>query len=84
MDLIINKSKVPDKEWRWNVNEIGYEGVLSYNGKLKWFTFRHALNGNLIAAEQRFEDYIKDGPMKENIPPDVMLELYDLIMGAVE
>jgi hypothetical protein len=84
MDLIIDKTRIPRREWVWNETEIGYEGVNSFDGKLKWFTFRNALNGNLIAAEQRFEDYIKDGPLKENTPPDVMLEIYDLIMGAVE
>ena len=37
-----------------------------------------------MGVEQSFEEYIKDGPMKENIPADIMLELYDMIMGAVE
>jgi len=84
MDLIIDKTKIPRKEWAWNENEIGYEGVNSFDGKLKWFTYRNALQGNMISVEQSYEEFIKAGPMKENIPADIMLELYDMIMGAVE
>ena len=83
MDLNIDKSKIPNLEWKWNENEIGFEGVRTQNGLLLWFTFRYAHNGNTLAAEQSYDDYIKDGPLKENIPSDAMLEIYDVIMGAV-
>lgn len=84
MDIIINKAKVPNLEWKWNENEIGYEGVRTQNGVLIWFTFRFAHNGNILAIQQRLEDFIKDGPMKENIPADIMVDVYDVIMAAVE
>lgn len=84
MEINIDKSKIPNAEWKWNENEIGYEGVRTQNGVLLWFTFRYANYGNMLAAEQRVEDYIKDGPLKENIPTDIMVELYDVIMGAVQ
>lgn len=85
MDLLIDKSKIPNNRlWKWNENEIGYEGVCTNDGMLKWFTFRHALNGHTLAVEQSFEEYIKDGPMKESLPVDIMLDIYDVIMKAVQ
>jgi len=83
MDINIDHSRVPQREWKWNENEIGFEGVHTYDGSLKWFTFRHAHSGNTLTIEQTFEDYLKDGPLRESIPPDVMIELYDDIMNAI-
>lgn len=84
MDINIDSSKIPNLEWKWNESEIGYEGVRTQPKGLLWFTFRHAHNGNMLAAEQRYEDFMKDGPLKENIPSDVLVEVYDVIMGAVQ
>ncbi|GEM_PF-2523499 len=85
MDLFIDKKKVPNNRlWKWNENEIGYEGVCTNDGMLKWFTFRNAHNAPMLAAEQSFEAYIKDGPMKESIPADIMLDIYDVIMNATQ
>jgi len=83
MDIIIDHSRIPGKEWKWNENEIGFEGVHTNDGCLKWFIFRFAHNGNTLAIEQTFEDYLRDGPLKESIPADVMIELYNDIMNAV-
>jgi hypothetical protein len=84
MDIIIDKSKVPDLEWKWNENEIGYEGVRTQGGQLLWYTFRRAHNGNIMAIEQKYEDFIHYGPMKDNLPSDIMVEIYDVLMGAVQ
>lgn len=84
MDINIDSAKVPKREWKWNENEIGFEGVNSFDGCLKWFTYRHGHNGNTVTIQQTFEDFIKDGPLKESIPADIMLELYDDVMSAVE
>jgi hypothetical protein len=84
MDIIIDKTKIPHREWRWNENEIGYEGVRTYGSGLKWFTFRKQHNGDILGVEQRYEDYIKDGPLKENLPAEIMLDIYDIIMSAVQ
>jgi len=84
LELNIDKSRIPQREWRWNENEIGYEGVNTFGGKLKWFTYRNLHNGNIIASEQSFEDYVHYGPLKENTPADVMIEIYQLIMNAVD
>jgi hypothetical protein len=84
MDLNIDASKVPKKEWKWNENEIGYEGVNSFDGCFKWFSYRSGHNGNTVTIQQSYEDFIKDGPLKESIPADYMLELYDCVMSAVD
>jgi hypothetical protein len=83
MDLIIDRSKIPQKEWKWDENEIGYEGVNTNNNGLKWFTYRHAHRGNTLSFEQTYEDFIREGPLKESIPADIMVDLYDCIMNAV-
>ncbi|HJY63959.1 MAG TPA: hypothetical protein VJ455_07370 [Ignavibacteria bacterium] len=84
MDIIIDHSRIPHKEWKWNDNEIGFDGVNTKDGCLKWFTFRNAHGGNTITVEQSYEDFLKDGPLKESIPADVIVDLYDEIMNAVE
>ena len=83
MDLIIGHSRVPRKEWKWNENELGYEGVNTVEGFLKWFTYKNGLGGNTITIRQSYEDFIRDGPLKDSMPADIMLELYDDIMSAI-
>ena len=84
MDIIIDHAKIPKREWKWNENEIGYEGVNSFDGCLKWFTYRFGNNGNTVTIQQTFEDFLKDGPLKESIPAEMILELYDDVMSAVD
>jgi len=83
MDIVIDHSRVPKKEWKWDENEAGYEGVNTFDGFLKWFTYKHGLGGNTITVKQSYEDFIRDGPLKESMPADVMLDLYDDIMSAM-
>lgn len=84
MEIFIDHNKIPRKEWKWNENEIGFEGVNTFDGCLIWFTFRYAHGGNTLSIEQSFEDFLKDGSMKESIPADIMIELYDHVISAVE
>jgi hypothetical protein len=84
LDIKIDYSRIPGKEWKWNENEIGYEGVNTFDKSLKWFTYRNALGGNSLTVKQTFEDFLKDGPLRESIPADALIEIYDVIMGAVE
>ena len=83
MDLIIDRSRIPQREWKWDETEIGYEGVNTFDGCLKWFTYSHANGGNTLYVEQSYEDFVRDGPLKDSIPADVMVELYDNVMSAV-
>jgi hypothetical protein len=57
--------------------------VHTNDGCLKWFTYRHAHEGNTLTVEQTYEDFIKDGPLKDSIPADIMVDLYDCVMSAV-
>lgn len=83
MDLIIDRSRIPHREWKWNENQIGHEGVNTFDGCLKWFTYRHAQEGNTLTVEQSYEDFIREGPLTDSIPADIMVDLYDSVMGAV-
>ncbi|HEY3251627.1 MAG TPA: hypothetical protein VGK25_10965 [Ignavibacteria bacterium] len=83
MDLIIDRALIPQKEWKWNENEIGCEGVNTFDGCLKWFTYRKEHGGNTLTVQQSYEDFMRDGPLKDSIPADIMLEMYDDIMSAL-
>ena len=83
MDLIVDKSRIPARKWKWNENETNYEGVYTGDGCLIWFTCTNIQEGNILKAEQSYEDFIRDGPLNDSIPADIMVELYDCVMNAV-
>ncbi len=57
----------------------------SFEQKLQWFTYKHdSLQIKEPIREQSFEDFIKNGPLNENIPADIMLDLYEVIINAIE
>jgi len=82
--LKIDKHKIPPKEWRWNKTAGSYEGVHTRDEKLVWFIVEHNAIPETRAIPQSYEDFVRDGPPFEDVPFDVMIELYEKILYAVD
>lgn len=80
----VDKSKIPGEEWTYNHSESGYEGVNTFEQKLAWFS--HKNEGEQSPKNTRYqayEDFIRDGPLDDDLPTDIMLDLYELIINAI-
>ena len=58
------ETKPPDlnkKEWTWNEDQYGYEGVHLYGGEVLWFTHTHNPHAGGAAHSQSFEDFLENG-----------------------
>ena len=71
----INTNK---KEWTWNHNSVGYEGVHLYEKQVLWFTHTHNPHGGGGANGQSFEDFLANGAACF-IPNEFRLELYEAV-----
>jgi hypothetical protein len=80
----VDKTKIPGEEWTWNHNDAGYDGVNTFEHKLVWFTHNNELNNNDKKLDQSFDDFIKNGPVNEDVPTDIMLDLYELLIDAID
>ena len=66
------------KEWTWNEDQYGYEGVHLYEGQVLWFTHTHNPHGGGGANGQSFEDFLTNGA-SNFIPGEFLPELYDAV-----
>jgi hypothetical protein len=82
--LKIDKYKISPKEWTWNKTSSGYEGVHTREQKLVWFIVDRNTIPERKVVSQSYEAFVKDGPPYDNVPFDVMIELYEKILYAVE
>lgn len=80
----IDKNKILPEEWTWNKTTAGHEGVHTREHKLAWFIVDHNAVPDTRVVSQSYEDFVKDGPPFEDVPYDVMIELYEKILNAVE
>jgi hypothetical protein len=84
LHIKINHSKIPGEEWTWNHDESGHDGVNTFEHKLVWFIHSPQIKNGNLRSEQTFEDFIMNGPSDENVPTDIMLDLYELIINAMD
>jgi hypothetical protein len=82
--LKINKRKIPKKEWTWDHIEDGYKGVNTYEEKLVWFTRKNGRLENGSVYKQSYEDFVRYGPHDDEVPYDIMIELYEKLLYALE
>lgn len=66
------------KEWTWNHNSEGYEGVHLYEGQVLWFTHTHNPHGGGGANGQSFADFLANGACCF-IPNEFRQELYEAV-----
>ena len=84
-DLESVEIKPPDvnkKEWTWNEDQYGYEGVHLYEGQVLWFTHTHNPHGGGGANGQSFEDFLANGA-SNFIPGEFLPELYAAVTYLV-
>lgn len=73
----------PDKkEWIWNENQSGYEGVHLYEGQVLWFSHSHNPHSGGAASGQSFEDFLENGAACA-IPDEFLPELYAVVKYLV-
>lgn len=80
------KSKPPDlnkKEWTWNEDQYGYEGVHLYGGEVLWFTHTHNPHHGGAAHSQSFEDFLENGAAGST-PDEYFQELYAAVKKLSE
>ena len=84
-DLESIETKPPDvnkREWTWNEDQFGYEGVHLYGGEVLWFTHSHNPHGGVGANGQSFEDFLANGA-SNFIPVEFLPELYAAVKYLV-
>lgn len=84
-DLEIVEAKPQDlnkKEWTWNEDNYGYEGVHLYEDEVLWFTHTHNPHGGGGANGQSFEDFLANGA-SNFIPGEFLPELYAAVKYLV-
>ncbi|HMS40682.1 MAG TPA: hypothetical protein PKE69_10675 [Pyrinomonadaceae bacterium] len=75
--------KTDKKEWTWNHNADGYEGVHLYEGQVLWFQHSHNPHAGGAASGQSFEDFLENGASCA-IPSEFLKELYDAVKKLSE
>ena len=66
------------KEWTWNQNSDGYEGVSLYGGEVLWFQHSHNPHAGGAAQEQSFIDFLANGAACF-VPNELRQELYEAV-----
>lgn len=89
MQIKVRKNIVAGKEWKFNQNNDGYEGVHTFNHELVWYFVYNKPHGFLIKSlskkkRQSFEHFLGSGPKNPGCPVDVLMDLYEIVIEAVE
>lgn len=66
------------KEWTWNHNSDGYEGVSLYGDEVLWFSHSHNPHAGGAAQGQSFADFLADGAAGF-VPNEFRQELYEAV-----
>ncbi len=80
-DLEKTETKPSDfnkREWTWNENQYGYEGVHIYGGEVTWFQHSHNPHHGGAACSQSFKDFLENGPSCTT-PGEYFTELYETV-----
>ncbi|HRH44962.1 MAG TPA: hypothetical protein PKY82_25210 [Pyrinomonadaceae bacterium] len=79
LESLESKSIDPNKkEWTWNHNSEGYEGVSLYSDEVLWFSHTHNPHSGGAAQEQSFADFLANGACCF-IPNEFRKELYEAV-----
>lgn len=89
MHIKVRKNIVAGKEWKFNENSNGYEGVHTYDHELVWFFVYNKPHGFIIKSlskkkRQSFEHFLGSGPKNPGCPVDVLMDLYEVVINAIE
>lgn len=70
---------IPGKNWEWGHTEHRHQGVQTYKGKLLWYTQVKPYYAGGGAKFQTFEDFAENGPPFDDVPREILDEIYDLM-----
>ena len=71
--------KFPKKDWQWNKCSYGYDGVHSFHNCLTWYSERWPGSAGGGASTQSFKEFAEQGPPINDVPKEVIDEIYDLL-----
>lgn len=71
------------REWQWNEDRWGYDGVHTYEGNLLWFTHKHNPHGGGGARGQSFKEFLENGPIVEP-PPEMLAEIREVVENLIK
>ncbi len=77
-DIRITPAKPGKKEWTWNHNSDGYEGVSIYGEEVLWFSHAHNPHASGGAQTQSFENFLEKGPACST-PSEYFPELFEAV-----
>lgn len=64
------------QDWTWAVTQWGHEGVHTFEaGQLVWYSHSHNPHGGGGAAVQSYADFLENGPNRNVIPEDLLIQL---------
>jgi len=49
-----------------------------------WFIHINKTSSDKVSQKQDFSDFVREGPPNENIPADILVELYEIIFDATD
>ena len=84
MEIKVDKKKVPSKDWMWNQTKNGFESVSTSKGKLIWLFTKEKPKHRVKRKTQTYLHFLKNGPKNQEVPVDVLLEIYQLVIDAME
>src|SRR5205085_1735779 len=89
MQIKVRKNNVAGKEWKFNQGNEGYQGVHTFNHELVWYFVYNKPHGFLIKSlvkkkRQSFEHFLGSGPKNNACPVDVLMDLYEVVVNAIE
>lgn len=70
------KKSIQSAEWKWRINDFGYEGAKISEGKILWFSHRENQHSSGIGARfQELHDFLLNGPAVSEVPEDTVDEI---------
>lgn len=84
IEIKVIKSQVPKMEWAWNKSKYGSDGVHTKEGKLVWYYVnRKDPKKAAKTKKQSYESFLNNGPKNTDVPVDVLLDIYNIVVPAM-
>lgn len=76
----MGRRPMPRRDWQWNETATGCDGVHTFEaGRLVWYRHSGNPHGSNAGCDQRYADFLKNGPSVEGVPDEVVRELTALL-----
>lgn len=71
--------RVPGREWTWNENALGCEGVHTFEGRLTWYSFKGNPHSGGAAVSQSYKSFLEKGP-NSSAPASIVREVREYLL----